>query len=130
MLPRQDFSYVIEPKLIEPDNPTVLFKGNVPVNSKWFWTPSIGEPELEGKSLKHSYNTKEIGDSVSITIRALDANGCEYLETETLYVWKPFWAPTAITPNADEKNERFRFYGGQYIDNFSFIIYNRRVNCI
>ncbi|HPH62600.1 MAG TPA: PKD domain-containing protein [Paludibacteraceae bacterium] len=125
MLPRQDFSYVIEPKLIEPDNPTVLFKGNVPVNSKWFWTPSIGEPELEGKSLKHSYNTKEIGDSVSITIRALDANGCEYLETETLYVWKPFWAPTAITPNADEKNERFRFYGGQYIDNFSFIIYNR-----
>ena len=42
-----------------------------------------------------------------------------------IYVWKDFWAPTGFTLTLTEKNETFHFYGGQYIDDFSFIIFNR-----
>lgn len=58
-------------------------------------------------------------------VRSVDPNGCEYHGEAVVYVWKDVWAPTAFTANNDEKNETFRFYGGKYIEEFSFIIYNR-----
>lgn len=75
--------------------------------------------------MNYRYNTELVGDSVSVIARAVDANGCVYEGTTSLYVWKDIWAPEAFTPNGDEKNDGFRFYGGRYIDEFSYIIYNR-----
>jgi len=125
MIPRSDFNFEVDPKFIDAKNPTVLFKGVSPLNAKWFWTPNTNAAELIGKNVKYTYTTTEVGDSVSVHVRAIDENGCSYNKDEYIYVWKPFWAPTAFTPNIDGKNEGFRFYGGKFIDEFSFIIYNR-----
>lgn len=125
-LPRQEIAFEVEPRIIEPDNPHVHFKGNTPLNSTWYWTPVLGENEVvEGRSVKHKYGTTQIGDSVTVLVRSVDPNGCEYHGEAVVYVWKDVWAPTAFTANNDEKNETFRFYGGKYIEEFSFIIYNR-----
>ena len=124
-LPHQEFAFQIEPNLIEPSNPSVIFKGNLPANAEWHWSPELGQDEITGKSIKYSYNTNNIGDSVTVTVRAIDSNGCEYVGEDVVYVWKPFWAPSAFTPNSDEKNEKFRFFGGKHVDDFTFIIYNR-----
>ena len=125
MLPRQPFLFDVNPHLIDANNPTVLFKGNSPINAEWAWTPAIGLNEIKGNDLKYQYDTESIGDSVVVTVHAIDANGCEYTGYDTVYVWKTFWAPTAFTPNKDGKNETFKFYGGNFIDEFEFILYDR-----
>jgi gliding motility-associated-like protein len=75
--------------------------------------------------MNYRYDTEKVGDSVSVLVRAVDAAGCVYEGVTSLYVWKDIWAPEAFTPNGDEKNDGFRFYGGRYVDEFSYIIYNR-----
>lgn len=125
-LPRQTLTYEVDPILIEKSNPVVHLKGNTPVNAEWQWTPNIYEDlVLKGNSVIHNYGHGALPDSMTIAIHSLDAHNCEYKESVTIYVWKDVWAPTGFTPNADENNDLFRFYGGQFIDEFSFIIYNR-----
>ena len=125
MLPRQPFLFEVNPHLIDANNPTVLFKGTSPLNADWSWTPAIGLNEIRGNDLRYEYDTESIGDSVVVTIRATDTNGCEYVGYDTVFVWRTFWAPTAFTPNNDGKNETFKFYGGNFIDEFEFVLYDR-----
>ncbi len=122
---RRAFDFSVTPGWIDENNPTVQFAGISPVEATWTWRPYSTALELEGRTMNYRYNTDLVGDSVSVIARAVDANGCVYEGMTSLYVWKDIWAPEAFTPNEDEKNDGFRFYGGRYIDEFSYIIYNR-----
>ena len=42
-----------------------------------------------------------------------------------MHTWRQFWAPTGFTPDGDGTNDMFHFYGGRYIEEFNFIIYDR-----
>lgn len=122
---RRKFDFSVTPGWIDESNPTVQFVGLSPVEAQWTWRPYSTANELEGRTMNYRYNTEMVGDSVSVIVRAVDANGCIYEGSTSLYVWKDIWAPEAFTPNGDEKNDGFRFYGGRYVDEFSYIIYNR-----
>ncbi len=122
---RRAFDFLVTPGWIDENNPTVQFAGISPVEATWTWRPYSTALELEGRTMNYRYNTNMVGDSVSVIARAVDANGCVYEGATSLYVWKDIWAPEAFTPNGDEKNDGFRFYGGRYIDEFTYIIYNR-----
>lgn len=122
---RRTFDYTVTPGWIDETNPTVQFVGLSPVEANWTWQPYSTAQELEGRTMNYRYDTEKVGDSVSVLVRAVDAAGCVYEGVTSLYVWKDIWAPEAFTPNGDEKNDGFRFYGGRYVDEFSYIIYNR-----
>lgn len=124
-LERKKIDFRIEPKWIENSNPTISMKGIEPAAADWYWTPMDGAETEEGRLFHHRYNMDDISDSVLVRVRAVDSMGCRYEGSEYLYVWKDFWAPTGFTPNSDEKNETFHFYGGQYISDFEYYIYNR-----
>ncbi len=122
---RKAFDFIVTPGWIDENNPTVQFAGISPVEATWTWRPYSTALEMEGRTMNYRYNTNQVGDSVSVIARAVDGNGCVYEGSTSLYVWKDIWAPEAFTPNGDEKNDGFRFYGGRYIDEFSYVIYNR-----
>lgn len=124
-LPKLNFNFSVEPKLIDKKDNTVIFNGEEPLNAKWIWTPYFGSDDLSGNNVKYNYNINDVGDSAIVYVTAIDKSGCHYNGTDTIYVWKEFWAPNAFTPNEDGKNETFKFFGGRYITEFSFIIYNR-----
>lgn len=125
-LPRQNIEFSIEPKWIEHSNPTISMKGVSPSAASWYWTPGDGSNEQEGRLFHYRYDIDDLADSVEVKVRAVDTIGCVYNGSEYLYVWKDFWAPTGFTPNNDEKNETFHFFGGQYITDFHFYIFNRQ----
>ncbi len=125
-LPRKHISFAIEPKWIEQSNPSVSMKGVAPSPAAWYWTPGDGAPEQKGRLFHYRYDVDRLQDSVEVLVRAVDTMGCTYTGSEYLYVWKDFWAPTGFTPNNDEKNETFHFYGGKYITDFHFYIFNRQ----
>lgn len=122
---RRTFDFTVTPGWIDETNPTVQFVGLSPVEANWTWQPYSTAQELNGRTMNYRYDTEKVGDSVSVVVRAVDAAGCVYEGVTSLYVWKDIWAPEAFTPNGDEKNDGFRFYGGRYVDEFSYIIYNR-----
>ena len=122
---RRTFDFTVTPGWIDETNPTVQFVGLSPVEANWTWQPYSTAQELNGRTMNYRYDTEKVGDSVSVLVRAVDAAGCVYEGVTSLYVWKDIWAPEAFTPNGDEKNDGFRFYGGRYVDEFSYIIYNR-----
>lgn len=125
-LPHQTVTFEIQPKWIEQSNPSVSMKGVSPTAATWYWNPGDGSEEKEGRLFHYRYNVDDLLDSVEVKVRAVDTVGCSYSGSEFLYVWKDFWAPTGFTPNKDEKNETFHFYGGQYITDFHFYIFNRQ----
>lgn len=124
-LPRISIDFAVDPQWIEQSNPTITFRGSSPVEADWWWTPMKDADEVGGRIFRYKYDIDQVSDSVKVSVRAIDRNGCTYEGSKYIYVWKDFWAPTGFTPNSDEKNETFHFYGGQYIDDFSFIIFNR-----
>lgn len=124
-LPRVTIDFTIDPAWIDDSNPTVSFKGTTPTDAEWYWTPEPDADELVGRIAHYRYNVDDLSDSVLVSVKAVDNSGCKYTGESYLYVWKDFWAPTGFTPNKDEKNETFHFYGGQYIEDFNFYIYNR-----
>lgn len=121
----KEFKFEVSPKWIDESNPTVKLKGVSPVEAEWKWRPSEMSDEHIGRVLTYTYNTKEVADSVLVNVEVRDANNCYYTGQYSLYIWKDIWCPDAFTPNKDETNEKFRFFGGKYIDQFHFIIYNR-----
>ncbi len=125
MANRRTFDFSVTPGWIDESNPTVQFVGLSPIEAEWTWRPYSTAEEMPGRAMNYRYNTSMVGDSVSVHVRAVDAAGCVYEGSTALYVWKDIWAPEAFTPNGDEKNDGFRFYGGRYVEDFSFIIYNR-----
>ncbi len=123
-LPRKDFQFEVLPAFIENGSSTVRFNGISPSNSKWLWTAGDGSLEKEGNNISHYYSPIA-ADSFIVSIRSIDEFGCEYSGEAKVFTWKDFWAPDAFSPNNDDLNDTFHFYGGEYMDEFTFIIYNR-----
>ena len=124
LLPRQDLRFSVYPTFIEPGSSNVRFAGNSPLGSKWYWEPGDGGKTYEGESTSHYYNPNA-ADSFVVKVKAIDQYGCEYIGEQTVFTWLDFWAPEGFTPNNDDLNDNFKFYGGEYMDKFSYIIYNR-----
>lgn len=125
-LPQPQFSYVVEPAWIDSENPDVRLSGVEPSdNATWYWNAGDGTSLLDGKEVTHRYNLDVVADRFTVTVTAVDRHNCKFTADVPVYVWKDVWAPTAFTPNGDGLNDTFRFYGGDYIQEFSFYIYNR-----
>ena len=119
-----EYSFEVSPNWVEQGSSTVRFTGNTPANSIWYWDPGDGSKEKSGKSITHFYSVVS-ADSFLVSVRTIDNYGCEYEGEAWVYAWKEFWAPDGFSPNKDGLNDSFKFFGGDYIDDFSFIIYNR-----
>ena len=124
MLPRQMIDFAVGPSFIEEGSSNVRFTGISPKESIWFWEPGDGSKEISGVNTSHYFNPT-MADSFVVKVRAIDKYGCEYTGRSSVYTWLDFWGPEAFTPNEDELNDTFKFRGGEYMDYFHFIIYNR-----
>ncbi len=124
LLPRQELLFNVYPTFIEQGDSKVNFSGITPVESKWYWEPGDGQLEQEGGNTSHFYNPS-VADSFVVRVRAVDKFGCEYTGKQSIFTWIDFWAPEGFTPNGDDLNDAFKFYGGEFIDEFEYIIYNR-----
>lgn len=118
-------AFEVSPNWVEKENPTVRFNGIFPQHGSWYWNPGDGTSERIGHNLTHDYALIGAADSFVVSVRSVDENGCEYTGEATVYAWKDFWAPEAFSPNNDQLNDVFRFLGGESMDEFTFIIYNR-----
>lgn len=124
LLPRQDLRFAVYPTFIEEGSSNVRFSGISPLESKWYWEPGDGGKVFEGNSTSHFYNPNA-ADSFVVNVRAVDKFGCVYFGKQSVFTWLDFWAPEGFTPNNDDLNDTFKFYGGEYMDKFTYIIYNR-----
>ncbi len=124
LLPREDLHFIVSPTYIEHGNSNVHFAGITPTGSKWYWDPGDGQREEEGSNTSHFYSPNVV-DSFVVRVKAIDKYGCEYNGRQAILTWIDFWAPEGFTPNGDDLNDSFKFYGGEYLDEFSYIIYNR-----
>ena len=124
LLPRQDIRFTVYPTFIEEGSSNVRFAGISPKESKWFWEPDDGDKVYVGENTSHFFNPTA-ADSFVVKVRAIDKYGCEYTGRQTIFTWLDFWAPEGFTPNGDDMNDSFKFYGGEYMDKFTYIIYNR-----
>ena len=127
----EPMQFVINPNCIDNDNPSVRFSGKVPdhENAVWTWTPGEDlEPITVGSSDKNVVTYKydlPLKDSFEVKVRSVDEHGCIQDGSGWVYKWRDFWAAEAFTPNGDERNDEFYFHGGDFIEEFSYIIYNR-----
>ncbi len=124
LLPRQDIRFEVYPTFIETGSSNVRFSGITPKESKWYWEPDDGEKVYEGVNTSHFFDPNA-ADSFVVKVRAIDKFGCEYVGRQTIFTWLDFWAPEGFTPNGDEMNDAFKFFGGEYMDHFEYIIFNR-----
>lgn len=124
LLPRQDIQFTVYPTFIEEGSSNVRFSGVSPKDSKWIWEADDNSGEIEGMNTSH-YFDPSAADSFVVKVRAIDEFGCEYTGKQTIFTWLDFWAPEGFTPNGDDMNDAFKFYGGEYMDEFEYIIFNR-----
>ena len=124
LLPRQDMRFTVYPTFIEEGGSNVRFSGISPKNSKWYWEADDTDKVYEGESTSRYFNPNA-ADSFVVKVRAIDRYGCEYIGSQAIYTWLDFWAPEGFTPNNDDLNDTFKFFGGEYMDKFTYIIYNR-----
>ena len=124
LLPRQDMQFSVYPTFIEQGNSRVNFSGVSPKDSKWYWEPDDGDDLFEGSNISHFFDPTA-ADSFVVRVKAVDKYGCEFTGSQTVFTWIDFWAPEGFTPNGDDLNDSFKFYGGEFVDEFEYIIFNR-----
>ena len=124
LLPRQEMSFTVYPTFIETGNSNVRFSGVSPKASKWYWEADDGDEIFEGENISHLFDPNA-ADSFVVRVKAVDQYGCEFTGRQSIYTWIDFWAPEGFTPNGDDLNDSFKFYGGDFMDEFEYIIYNR-----
>lgn len=124
LIPRHEIEFSVSPDFIEEGSSNVRFSGVFPKNAKWYWETGDNSRDLTGVNTSHFYQPND-ADSFLVKVRAVDQYGCEYTGRAPIYTWIDFWAPEGFTPNGDDKNDTFKFYGGDYMDSFKYIIYNR-----
>ena len=122
----------IVPSIVEESNPIVHLTGVNPIEAEWSWRlKALSEPhevaELDGMFVRYEFDKEELAieDSFKVVVKVKDENGCQYSRSSYVYVWKDVWAPTAFSPNGDGMNDVFRFKGGDFIEDFHYVIYNR-----
>ena len=124
LMPRQQIEFAVFPTFIESGSSNVRFTGMSPKDSRWFWETDDTYTISEGVNSSH-YFDPNAADSFVVKVKAIDKFGCEYTGRQAIYTWLDFWAPEGFTPNGDDVNDSFKFYGGEYMDSFEYIIYNR-----
>lgn len=124
LLKRQPLEFDVYPTFIETGSSNVRFSGIFPKESTWYWETDDNRKVVEGLNVSHNFDATA-ADSFVVTVKAVDRFGCEYKGSKAIYTWIDFWAPEGFTPNGDDMNDSFKFFGGEYMDEFSFIIYNR-----
>ena len=127
----EPMQFVINPNCIDESNTEVRFAGKVPDHESavWTWTPGEGlDPVTAGNNtaggLVYKYDLP-LKDSFEVKVRSVDEHGCIQEGSGWVYKWKDFWAAEAFTPDGDGLNDKFMFHGGDFIENFTYIIYNR-----
>lgn len=122
-----EMTFQILPAVIEKEDPTVHFRGFNPKNTEWSWDPGDGSDVIVGEDVVHTYSDIDVvtEDSIRVFMRARTEDGCTFNHSSYVYVWKDFWAPNVFSPNGDGLNDVFHFLGGEHIEDFHFIIYNR-----
>ena len=89
---------------------------------QYFWLPEKG---LDNPDL---YNPVASPDSTAdYIVTVTDLFGCVNTDSVIVVVYnyeKPFWLPTAFTPDADGHNDIF-YVRGQTFQSFEFSVYNR-----
>lgn len=124
LLPRQEIDFSVNPSFIEEGSSNVRFVGFTPKEAVWTWDPGDGSVDERGVTASHNYDPAK-ADSFEVRVVAVDKFGCEYHGRSAVYTWMDFWGPEGFTPNGDGLNDKFHFLGGEYMDDFHFIIYNR-----
>ncbi|MCQ2209390.1 MAG: PKD domain-containing protein [Paludibacteraceae bacterium] len=124
LVPRHDIEFSVSPDFVEEGSSNVRFNGVFPKTAKWYWETGDNMIEETGVNTSHYYDPNA-ADSFIVKVRAIDQFGCEYTGRSTVYTWLDFWAAEGFTPNGDDLNDTFKFYGGEFVDDFSFIIFNR-----
>lgn len=124
LLPRQEMRFTVYPTFIEQGNSNVQFSGVSPKDSKWYWEADDDDKVYQGMNISHFFDPT-IADSFVVRVKAVDKYGCEFTGSQSIYTWIDFWAPEGFTPNGDDLNDSFKFYGGEFMDEFEYIIYNR-----
>lgn len=124
LMPRQEIDFSVAPNFIEVGSSNVRFVGVSPKDGVWTWEPGDGSEDVKGVSASHYYDPTK-ADSFEVKVYAVDKFGCEYEGRASVYTWMDFWGAEGFTPNGDELNDTFKFFGGEYMDEFHYIIYNR-----
>jgi gliding motility-associated-like protein len=89
---------------------------------QYFWTP------IEGLSNANLFNPIASPDSsTTYVLTVTDLFGCVNTDTVNIFVYgfeKPYWLPTAFSPNGDGHNDVLYVRGTKFLT-FEFSIYNR-----
>ena len=127
----EPMQFVINPNCIDESNTEVRFAGKVPDHESavWTWTPGEGLDPVTARNntaggLVYKYDLP-LKDSFEVKVRSVDEHGCIQEGSGWVYKWKDFWAAEAFTPDGDGLNDKFMFHGGDFIENFTYVIYNR-----
>ena len=125
-LPDPEFHFEVNPNWIEEGNTTIRLTGVEPnLGSTWYWNPGDHSAELVGQQLEYTYELDQVEEAFMVNVLAVDKYGCRFEGEAPVYAWKEFWMPNAFTPNDDGTNDVFRFFGGRYVTEFSYTIFNR-----
>lgn len=127
----EPMQFVINPNCIDESNTEVRFAGKIPDHESavWTWTPGEGLDPVTARNntaggLVYKYDLP-LKDSFEVKVRSVDEHGCIQEGSGWVYKWKDFWAAEAFTPDGDGLNDKFMFHGGDFIENFTYVIYNR-----
>lgn len=123
----QGMTIQVVPSMVDLTDRRIVMIGDKPNNAEWQWKTGDGLEWYDGKSLDHIYSVDAIAssDSFLVVARATDNEGCIYEKSQYVYVWKDLWSPSAFSPDGDGLNDYFRFKGGEFVEEFRFVIYDR-----
>lgn len=125
-VPEADFTF-------NPTDPTPL------ENTVNFTNTSVGDSivvwqigDLMNTNIEnptYQFNDIDPGSSVEVCLTAIALGGCESVVCQTVTFGSDFlvWVPNTFTPDDDEHNDNFGpvFATDEYVDNYSFQIFNR-----
>lgn len=122
--PQIDLKFNVNPSCVDNDSRRVRLTGITPESATWTWDMGDGRDTVMGEIATYMYQLP-LKDSFLVSVHTVDAYGCIYDGESYIYKWRDFWAPEAFSPNNDGLNDKFKFRGGDFIEEFNFVIYDR-----
>jgi gliding motility-associated-like protein len=91
--------------------------------TSYLWSPPVG---LSSAEVASPIASPDI--TTTYTVTAINDTGCRDEATVLVDVTLTAFAPDVFTPNGDGRNERYKLYDFQGVDNFTFSIFDRAGN--